>query len=135
MPRDTWSKWHRIYSVNLILYKSSDLKPLSPLEVLGEFAKNRFGKNFPVAVLCGCTARFVSDLVGSPADQFSQNEAHMTLIKAQCLFLDLVVLDTSHILHMYIIWLANRDSPGVFTNNDRLCYKPNSHKQAYIRAS
>ena len=51
MPRDTWSKWHRIYSVNLILYKSSDLKPLSPLEVLGEFAKNRFGKNFPVAVL------------------------------------------------------------------------------------
>ena len=50
MPRDTWSKWHRIYSVNLILYKSSDLKPLSQLEVLGEFAKNRFGKNFPVAV-------------------------------------------------------------------------------------
>ena len=50
MSRDTWSKWHRIYSVNLILYKSSDLKPLSPLEVLGEFAKNRFGKNFPVAV-------------------------------------------------------------------------------------
>ena len=44
------SNWHRIYSVNLILYKSSDLKPLSPLEVLGEFAKNRFGKNFPVAV-------------------------------------------------------------------------------------
>ena len=51
MPRDTWSKWHRIYSVNLILYKSSHLKPLSPLEVLGEFAKNRFGKNFPVAVI------------------------------------------------------------------------------------
>ena len=50
MSRDTWSKWHRIYSVNLILYKSSDLKPLSPLEVLGEFAKNRFGKYFPVAV-------------------------------------------------------------------------------------
>ena len=37
--------------MNLILYKSSDLKPLSPLEVLGEFAKNRFGKNFPVAVI------------------------------------------------------------------------------------
>ena len=51
MPRDTWSKWHWIYSVNLILYKSSDLKPLSPPELLGEFAKNRFGKNFPVAVL------------------------------------------------------------------------------------
>ena len=38
--------------MDLILYKSSDLKPLSPLEVLGEFAKNRFGKYFPVAVLC-----------------------------------------------------------------------------------
>ena len=37
--------------MNLILYKSSDLKPLSPLEVLGEFAKNGFGKNFPVAVI------------------------------------------------------------------------------------
>ena len=36
--------------MDLILYKSSDLKPLSPLEVLGEFAKNRFGKYFPVAV-------------------------------------------------------------------------------------
>ena len=39
-----------MYSVDLILYKSSHLTPLSPLEVLGEFAKNRFGKNFPVAV-------------------------------------------------------------------------------------
>ena len=37
--------------MDLILYKSSDLKPLSPLEVLGEFAKNRFGKYFPVAVI------------------------------------------------------------------------------------
>ena len=36
--------------MNLILYKSSDLKPLSPLEVLGEFANNRFGKKFLVAV-------------------------------------------------------------------------------------
>ena len=36
--------------MDLILYKSSDLKPLSALEVLGEFAKNRFGKYFPVAV-------------------------------------------------------------------------------------
>ena len=40
--------------MNLILYKSSDLKPLSPLEVLGEFAKNRFGKKFPVAVKTRC---------------------------------------------------------------------------------
>ena len=43
--------------MDLILYKSSDLKPLSALEVLGEFATNRFGKYFPVAVIseaCVC---------------------------------------------------------------------------------
>ena len=28
-------------------------------------------------ILCGCTARFVSDLVGNPEDRFSQNEAHI----------------------------------------------------------
>ena len=31
----------------------------------------------PLAILCGCTARFVSDLVGNPEDRFSQNEAPM----------------------------------------------------------
>ena len=30
----------------------------------------------PLAILCGCTARFVSDLVGNPEDRFSQNEAN-----------------------------------------------------------
>ena len=30
-----------------------------------------------VYIFCGCTARFVSDLVGYPEDRFSQNEAHM----------------------------------------------------------
>ena len=43
-------QWHRIYSVDPILYKSSHLKPSSPLDVLGEFAKNQFGKNFLTAV-------------------------------------------------------------------------------------
>ena len=28
----------------------------------------------PLAIFCGCTARFVSDLVGNP-DRFSHNEA------------------------------------------------------------
>ena len=32
----------------------------------------------PLAILCGCTAWFVSDLFGNPKDRFSQNEAHMT---------------------------------------------------------
>ena len=30
----------------------------------------------PLAILCGCTAWFVSDLVGNPEDRFSHNEAH-----------------------------------------------------------
>ena len=31
----------------------------------------------PLVILCGCTARFVSDLVGNPEDRFSHNEAHI----------------------------------------------------------
>ena len=34
-----------------------------------------------LAVLCSCTARFVSDLVGNPEDRFSNNEAQMILAK------------------------------------------------------
>ena len=30
----------------------------------------------PLAILCGCTARFMMDLVGNPKDRFSHNEAH-----------------------------------------------------------
>ena len=33
-----------------------------------------------IAILCGCIARFVSDLVGNPEDRFSHNEAHIVLI-------------------------------------------------------
>ena len=31
----------------------------------------------PLAIFRGCTARFVSDLVGNPEDRFSHNEAHI----------------------------------------------------------
>ena len=31
-------------------------------------------------VLCGCTARFMSDLVGNPEDRFSHDEAHFIQI-------------------------------------------------------
>ena len=31
----------------------------------------------PLAIFCGCTARFVSDLVGNPEDRFSHNEAYI----------------------------------------------------------
>ena len=34
-------------------------------------------RNFkPQAIFCGCTAWFVSDLVGNPEDRFFDNEAH-----------------------------------------------------------
>ena len=36
-------------------------------------------RNFkPLAIFCGCTVRFVSDLVKKPEDRFSHNEAHMS---------------------------------------------------------
>ena len=31
----------------------------------------------PLAIFCGCTVWFLSDLVGNPEDQFSHNEAHL----------------------------------------------------------
>ena len=35
-------------------------------------------RNFkPLAIFCGCTAWFVSDLVGNPEDRFSHKEAHI----------------------------------------------------------
>ena len=35
-------------------------------------------ENFkPLAIFCGCTARFVSDLVGNPENRFSHDEAHI----------------------------------------------------------
>ena len=35
-------------------------------------------RNFkPLAILCGCTAWFVSDLVGNSKDRFSHNEAQI----------------------------------------------------------
>ena len=33
-----------------------------------------------ISILCGCTAWFVSDLVGNPKDQFSHNKAQMVHI-------------------------------------------------------
>ena len=40
-------------------------------------------RNFkPLAIFCGCTARFVSDLVGNPEDRFSHNKALIILFTA-----------------------------------------------------
>ena len=38
---------------------------------------SKFENFTPLAVFCGCAARFVWDLVGNPEDPFSHNEAHM----------------------------------------------------------
>ena len=43
-----------------------------PLLPISEISK-------PLAIFYGCTARFVSDLVGHPEDGFSHNEAHLRL--------------------------------------------------------
>ena len=34
----------------------------------------------PLAIFCGCTARFVLDLVGNPEDRFSHNEAQIKCV-------------------------------------------------------
>ena len=45
----------------------------STIHLLSQF------QNFkPLAIFCGCTARFVSDLVGNPEDRVSHNEAHIS---------------------------------------------------------
>ena len=38
----------------------------------------------PLAILCGCTARFVSDLVGNPDDRVSYDTARSTLTLIGC---------------------------------------------------
>ena len=38
-----------------------------------------------LAILCGCTARFVWDLVENPEDRFSHNEAHLLGVLSLCL--------------------------------------------------
>ena len=48
-------------------YTDSTISPLPKSEI-----------NFkPLATFYGCTAWFVSDLVGNPEDRFSHNEAHL----------------------------------------------------------
>ena len=48
-----------------------------------------------LAIFCGCTARFLSELVGKPENRFSQNEAQLYLCHTQLnlnLFVCLFVL-------------------------------------------
>ena len=42
-------------------------------------------QNFkPLATFCGCTARFVSDLVGNPEDRFSHSKVHIKQTYPAC---------------------------------------------------
>ena len=52
------------------------------------------------AIFCGCTARFVSDLVGNPQDRFSQNETHLAADKFQTVETPAII--SSYFLSNYI---------------------------------
>ena len=47
----------------------------------------------PLVILCGCTAWFVSDLVGNPEDRFSHNEALIDI--KESLYLIVILLFSS----------------------------------------
>ena len=46
----------------------------------------------PLTILCGCTPRFVSDLVGNPEYWFSHNEDHMSAISSTRRLSNIVLL-------------------------------------------
>ena len=59
-------------------------------------------RNFePLAILCGTTAWFVSDLVGNPEDRFSHNEAQMMFAYA-------------HSKGTHPVYFAGRSAPMLF---------------------
>ena len=41
----------------------------------------------PLAIFCGCTAGFVSDMIGNLEDRFSHNEAHIITLLSRNLIL------------------------------------------------
>ena len=59
---------HREADQRLCFRYTDSTIPLLPIKIW----------NFkPPAIFCGCTAWFMSDLVGNPEDRFSHNEAHI----------------------------------------------------------
>ena len=42
----------------------------------------------PLDIFNGCTAGFVSDLIGNPEDRFSHNEAHIFVSYRNCIKTD-----------------------------------------------
>ena len=55
----------------------------------------------PLAILCGCRAWFVWDLVGNPEDRFSHNEAHTLTGASILLQLLMKQADDRHIEHLH----------------------------------
>ena len=47
-----------------------------------------------LAIFCGCTAWFVSDLVGNPEDRFSHNEAQIRLFDLTSMIITAIFWDT-----------------------------------------
>ena len=66
------------YAVQLPSYCAAD-----PLHRLSNPSTSSIRNFKPLAIFCGCAARFVSDLVGNPEDRFSRDEAHLHMILAR----------------------------------------------------
>ena len=63
-----------------IKYKNSSFKSSENIQKKECGPNTEYIRNFKsLAIFCGCTARFVSDLVKNPEDRFSHNDAHVTL--------------------------------------------------------
>ena len=56
----------------------------------------------PLAIFCGCTARFVAGLVGNPEDSFSHNEAHMVKLQKQNKNY-LVIVSYNHMIGWFLV--------------------------------
>ena len=49
---------------------------------VSQHISEKLGVKLAIAIFCGCTAWFVSDLVGNPEDRFSHDLAY--IISVQC---------------------------------------------------
>ena len=71
-------------------------------------------RNFkPLAILCGCTDWFVSDLVGNPEDRFSHVAAQIIVHVQTRLILPLYCLVSSRACMIFPILLASYDKSAV----------------------
>ena len=74
--------------------------------------KSKNIRNFkPLAIFCGCTARFMSDQVRNPEDRFSHNRAHIQRDNFAYFSIKTVVVSVHYIgfvEHRYLSWESVR---------------------------